>query len=162
MKTPGMHRSLALFLQVALVLIGLALLAFLLGEPHFEGRNAHATTYEVYFHDPFLAYVYVGSSPFFVALYRAFGLLGHVRRTGSFSTVTVDALRAIKRCGLVMLGFVIGGAIFILFNGDKDDRPPGLVMSLLAASVATGIALVAAKLARALQGALRRADGLAT
>ena len=84
--------------------IGIAILAFLLGEPHLEGRNAHATTFEIYFKDPFLAYVYLGSTPFFIALYRAVGLLGHVRKTGTFSQGSVDALRAIQRCALVLSG----------------------------------------------------------
>ena len=79
-----MNRSSALFLQVVVVLIGLAVAALMLWEPHLEGRNAHATTFEIYFKDPFLAYVYVGSLPFFVGLYRAYRLLGHVKQTGAF------------------------------------------------------------------------------
>lgn len=93
-----MKTSTSTFFQIILVLIGLAALTFMLWEPHLEGRNAHATTFEVYFHDPFLAYVYVGSIPFFVALYRAFTLFGQVRQTGAFSQATVDALRGIRRC----------------------------------------------------------------
>lgn len=157
MKAPSMNRDLALFLQVAIVLLGLAVLGFLLGEPHLEGRNAHATTFEVYFKDPFLAYVYVGSIPFFIALYRAFGLLGQVRRTGAFSSASVAALRSITYCGLTMMAFVAGGAVIILLFGDPDDRPPGVVMSLLAMIVSSTIAVVAAKFARSLQGALRSA-----
>src|SRR4029079_14915748 len=63
---PNMKRSSALFLQAAIVPIGIAVGAFLLWEPRLEGRNAHATTFEIYFKDPFLAYVYLGSIPFFV------------------------------------------------------------------------------------------------
>src|SRR3954464_8875928 len=91
-----MKRSSTLFLQVAIVLIGIGALALMLWEPHIEGRNAHATLFEIYFKDPFLAYMYVGSTPFFVALYRAFGLFEHVRQNSAFSQATVDALRAIK------------------------------------------------------------------
>src|SRR5688572_4152848 len=97
---PTMNRSFALFLQVVVVLIGIGVLGLMLVEPHFEGRNAHATPFEVYFKDPFLAYAYIGSIPFFVGLYRAYGLLGHLRQTGSFSPVTVEALRSIKRCAI--------------------------------------------------------------
>jgi hypothetical protein len=53
-----------MFLQVVIVLIGIGVLAFMLWEPHVEGRNAHATVFEIYFHDPFLAYAYIGSIPF--------------------------------------------------------------------------------------------------
>jgi hypothetical protein len=55
-KTPLMKRSSTAFLQIVIVLIGMGALAFMLWEPHLEGRNAHATVFEVYFKDPFLAY----------------------------------------------------------------------------------------------------------
>ena len=45
---------------------GIGALAFLLWEPHLEGRNANATPYELYFNDPFLAYAYVASVSFFM------------------------------------------------------------------------------------------------
>lgn len=51
-----MKRGSTVFLQIVLVLIGIGALAFLLWEPHVEGRNKHATLFEVYFKDPFLAY----------------------------------------------------------------------------------------------------------
>ena len=57
-----------------------------------------------------LAYVYVGSTPLFVALYRAFGLLGHFRRQGAFSQVTVDAL-------------LVDGKTFAEFLGPKVVHP---------------------------------------
>ena len=154
-----MKSSSALFLQVAIVLIGIGTLALMLWEPHLEGRNAQATTFEIYFKDPFLAYVYLGSTPFFVALYRAFGLFGHVRQNGAFSQVTVDALRAIKHCAIALIGFVAGGVVFILMFGDKDDRPAGIFMSFLVAFAASVIAIGAAMFARNLQNALRRSEG---
>ena len=61
---PAMKRSSTIFLQVVVVLIGIGALAIMLWEPHIEGRNAHATLFEIYFKDPFLAYAYIGSIPF--------------------------------------------------------------------------------------------------
>jgi hypothetical protein len=148
-----MNRSTALFLQTVTVLIGLAALVFLLGEPHIEGRNAHATLFEIYFKDPFLAYVYVGSIAFFVALYRAFGLFGGARRLGAFPPGSADTLRGIKRCGLTMIGVVAGALVIILIMGDPDDRPAGVFMSLLATLGSSAIAVTAAKLERRLRGA---------
>jgi hypothetical protein len=159
MKTPGMKSSSALFLQLVIVLLGLAVGGFLLWEPHVEGRNTHATIFEIYFKDPFLAYVYVGSIPFFLALYRAFGLLGHVRRHGTFSSVTVNALRAIKRCALTIIGFVAGAVVLILLFGDGEDRPAGVFMSGLVVFAASAIAITAALFARNLQSALSQAEG---
>ena len=71
-----MKRSSTIFLQVVVVLMGIGALGIMLWEPHIEGRNAHATLFEIYFKDPFLAYAYIGSIPFFVALYQAFKVLG--------------------------------------------------------------------------------------
>jgi len=154
-----MNRSSALILQVAVVLMGLGTLGLMLWEPHLEGRNAHATTFEIYFNDPFLAYVYVGSIPFFVALVRAFALFGHVRREGTFSPLTVDALRTIKRCAMVLLGFVAGAAIVIVMFGDGEDRPPGIFMCVLAALGASAIAAVASICAGYVQRGLSGAEG---
>lgn len=145
-----------MFFQVVIVLIGIGTLALMLWEPHLEGRNAHAEVFEIYFKDPFLAYVYVGSIPFFIALYRAFGLFGHVRQNGVFSQVTVDALRAIKSCAIIIIGFVAGAVGFIIMLGDKEDRPAGIVMCLLVTFASSVIAIVAAMFARSLQNALRQ------
>lgn len=149
----------AFFLQAVIVLIGIAVLTFLLWEPHLEGRNIHATTFDIYFKDPFLAYVYLGSTPFFVALYHAFGLFGHVRSSRAFSSATVDALRAIKRCATVLIGFVAGGVVIILMFGVKDDRPAGIFMSFLVTVVASAIAITATLFTRKLQNTLRRSEG---
>jgi hypothetical protein len=155
-----MKRSLAFCLQIAIVLIGIAALAFMLWEPHLEGRNVDATVFEIYFNDPFLAYVYVGSIPFFVALYRAFGLFGQVRQSGSFSPATLDALRTIKYCAIVVIGFVAGGVVFIIRSADHDDRPAGIFMSLLVAFPAGVIAVAATLFARSLQNTLSRSEGV--
>ena len=50
-----MARRGAEFLQFLIVLVAVATLALLLWEPHLEGRNANATLFEIYFHDPILA-----------------------------------------------------------------------------------------------------------
>lgn len=144
------------FLQGALVLVGLAALAFLLWEPHVEGRNSHATLSEIYFRDPFLAYVYLGSTPFFVALYRAFGLLGQLRQNGTVSQGTVDALRVMARCGIALIAFVALGVVFIVLFGDREDRPAGVFMGLLftvVSGVLTGVvAMFARNVRRTLAG----------
>src|SRR4029434_1921555 len=106
----------SIFLQVVIVLIGIGALALMLWEPHIEGRNAHATLFEIYFKDPFLAYVYVGSIPFFLALYQAFKVLGYVRQNKTFSQATVKALGTIKYCAIAIIGFVAVGAIFMVFG----------------------------------------------
>ena len=92
-----------LFLQVIIALLGIGALAFLLWEPHLEGRNANATVFEVYFKDPFLAYAYVASISFFVGLYQAIKVLGYAGQNRIFSQEAVKALRTIKYCALAMI-----------------------------------------------------------
>jgi len=141
------------FLKVVVLLIGLGALAFLLWEPHVEGRNAHATLFEIYFKDPFLAYAYAGSIPFFVALHQAFRVLGYAEQNKVFSQASAKALRAIKFCALAIVGFVVvGESIFILFN-DSDDRAGGVAMGIL---IAFG-SLVIAAAAAMFEGILRNA-----
>jgi hypothetical protein len=138
-----MKRGSTIFLQVVILLIGLGVLAFLLWEPHVEGRNANATLFEIYFKDPFLAYAYIGSIAFFVALYQAFKLLGSIRRNEMFSQRSVRTLRTIKYCALVIIGFVAVSVIFMIF-GDRDDRPAGLFMRMIITLPSIVVAIAAA------------------
>src|SRR5678815_6165884 len=93
------------FLKAALVLIGILVLAALLWEPHLEGRNVHASLFEIYFKDPFLAYAYVASIPFFAGLYQAFKVLGYIGQDNAFSLETIHTLRTIRFCAFAILGF---------------------------------------------------------
>lgn len=119
-----------LFLQIVIVFFGIGVFAFMLWEPNIEGRNAHATLAQIYFNDPFLAFAYVASTPFFVGLYQAFNILAHVRQNKVFSEAAVKAMRTIKICAVAIVGFVAVGEIFILF-GNSDDRAGGVVMGIL-------------------------------
>jgi hypothetical protein len=141
------------FLQAVIVLIGIGALALMLWEPHLEGRNAHATLFEIYFKNPFLAYAYVASVPFFVALYQTFRVLGYIGQNKAFSRATVKALRTIKFCALAIIGFVAVSVIFMMF-ADKDDRPAGVFMRILIAFPSLVIATAAAMFERILQNAV--------
>jgi len=125
-----MKRSSTLFLQVVIVLIGIGVLALMLWEPHVEGRNAHATLFEMYFKDPFLAYAYLASIPVFVALSQAFKVLGYVARNKVFSQAAVKAMRTIKNCAIALIVFAAGGEIFIMLNA-SDDRAGGVFIGIL-------------------------------
>jgi hypothetical protein len=141
------------FLKIAVLLAGIGALAFLLWEPHIEGRNAHATTFEIYFRDPFLAYAYTASIAFFVALYQAFRLLGYAGQDRIFSPASVKALRTMKFCAAAIIGFVLAGElIFILFN-NSDDRAGGVFMGILI----TFGAMVAGAMATVLEGVVQNA-----
>jgi len=147
-----MKRGTTLFLKAVLALIGIGALAFLLGEPHVEGRNAHATLFEIYFKDPFLAYAYVGSIPFFVGLHQAFKVLGYAGRNRQRSPSALRSLRTIKYCAITVIGFVAGGEVFIML-GDSDDRAGGVFMGVLVTLASVVVATGAAVLERTLRRA---------
>jgi hypothetical protein len=148
-----MKRSSIIFLQAVVVLIGIGGLAFLLGMPQLEGRNKNATQFEVYFKDPLLAYAYVASIPFFVALYQAFKVLGYAGQNHVFSPAAVKAFRTIKHCARALIGFVVLG-VFLTLLGESDDRPPIIVMGALATFVSIVISTSAAMFERILQNAV--------
>lgn len=149
-----MKRSSTIFLQIVIVLIGIASLALLLWEPQIEGVNAHATNFEIYFKDPFLALVYIGSVPFFVALYQAFKVLGYAGQNKIFSQAAVKALRTIKYCALAIIGFVVVEEIFIMLNHGSDDAAGGVFMGVLITFGSIVIATAAAMFERILQNAV--------
>lgn len=156
-KTRFMKKSSTIFLQVVIVLIGLGALALLLWEPHVEGVNANATTlYEIYFDDPFLAYVYIGSIAFFVALYQAFKLLGYIGRNEVFSQASVKALRTIKYCAMTIIAFLVGaeGFLFIVQRRVEEDIAGGVAVGLILIFGSSVIATAAAVFERLLQNAV--------
>ena len=148
-----MKRGSTIFLQIIIVLIGVGALALLLWEPHIEGRNAHATLFQIYFNDPFLAYAYIASISFFVALYQAFKVLGYVGQNKVFSQAAVKALQIIKYCAIAVIGFVAVGEIFI-FLSKSDDRAGGVFMGILITFGSVVIATASAMFARILQNAV--------
>lgn len=130
------------------MLIGIAALALLLWEPKIEGVNAQATNFEIYFKDPFLAFVYIGSIPFFIALHQAFKVLGYARQNKVFSQEAVKGLRTIKYCAIAIVGFVVVEEIFIILNHGSDDLAGGVFIGALIAFGSIVIATAAAVLER--------------
>jgi len=141
------------FLQTVIVLAGIGVLALLLWEPHLEGRNAHATLFQIYFNDPFLAYAYIASISFFAGLYQVFKLLGHARQNRTFSQASVKAVRTIRFCAIAMIGFVAGGEVLIRL-GDSDDRAGGVFMGILIAFGSLVVVAAAAMVERILCNAM--------
>ena len=150
-----MKRSSTVFLQVVIVALGIGALALLLWEPWIEGVNAHATSLrEIYFDDPFLILVYIGSIPFFFALYQAFMLLGYIAHNRVFSQAAVNALRTIKHCALAIIGFVVVEEFFIMLTHGDDDAAGGVAMAVLITFGSVVAATVAAVFQRILQNAV--------
>src|SRR6185503_1701580 len=150
-----MKRGSTIFLQVVIVLIGIGVLAALLWEPQVEGRNVHATQFEIYFKDPFLAYIYLAFVPFFVGLYQAFKIVGYARRNELSSHPSVRAVRTIKYCALTTATFILGAEVYLfIFIRGKDDIAGGVAMGAFIILVSAIIATAAAVFERILQNAV--------
>jgi hypothetical protein len=150
-----MKRVSTIFLQLVILLLGAGVLAFLLLEPQFEGRNVNATQFEIYFKDLFLAYIYFAFVPFFIGLYQGFKLLGSARRNEIFTPRSVRALRIIKYCALTTAIFIVGaeGYIFIFVRG-TDDVAGGVMMGAFVILACAVIGTAAAVFERILQNAV--------
>ena len=149
-----MRRSSIILLRVVVVLIGIGVLAFMLWEPTIEGRNVDVTFLQIYFNDPFLVYVYTASIAFFIGLYQAFKLLGHVGRNEVFSERSVKALRTIKYCATTIVAFVVGAEAYLFIVRPGDDIAGGVFVGLLMIFTSGTVAIVARVFEKLLQNAV--------
>ncbi|MDO8552411.1 MAG: DUF2975 domain-containing protein [bacterium] len=149
----GGKRSSTIFLQVVIVALGIGVLALLIRFPLTEGRAANLDLFSIYW-DPFLALVYLGSIPFFVALYQAFKVLRYAGQNKIFSQAAVKALRIIKYCALTIIGFVVVEEIFIILNHGSDDAAGGIAMGVFITFGSIVVATAAAMFERILQNAV--------
>lgn len=151
-----MKRTSAIILQALVVLIGIFVFGFLLWEPQVEGVNAHATLFQIYFTDPFLAYTYIASIPFFVGLYQVFTLLGLAGNQAFLTQRSVQSLQIIQYCASLMPVFILGGVIWLLLS-ESDDRPPIIMMGTVTLILSVVIAVIATKGRRHVQHAIHSA-----
>ncbi len=150
-----MKKSLIIFLQIVVVVIGLCAITFMLWEPHLEGRNVNANLYQIYFKDPFLLCAYIASTPFFVVLYQSFILLRYIGDNKVFSPNSVKALRTIKYCAILLATFIIIGLAYLFIAvRAKDDIAGGVAMGTAMTFASLVIATAAAVFERLLQNAV--------
>lgn len=148
-----MKKGQTIFLQVAVVLISIGALTIMLWEPHLEGRNAHATIFQIYFNDPFLVYAYTTSIAFFIALYQAFKLLGYIRQNDVFSQHSIKAVRTIKYCATAIIVFVATPVVYLFIVRPGDDIAGGVAVGLFLIFISIIIATSADIFEKILQSA---------
>jgi hypothetical protein len=150
-----MKKISTLFLQVVVVAFGLGILVFMLWEPHLEGVNAHATSLrEIYFDDPFLACAYIVSIAFFLAVYKAFRVLGYVREDRTFTPETLKALRTIKFSAITLATPTLAGIVYLFIARPGDDIAGGVAIGLGITLVSVVVAAAAAMFEQVVQKTL--------
>jgi hypothetical protein len=139
-----MKQSSTIFLQVVIVLIGILALAIMIRFPLTEGRATNLDLFSIYA-DPFILYAYAASIPFFIALYKAFKLLGYIGQNKTFSLNSARALRSIKYCAIVLSVLIVMAGLYIRIFHNKDDDPAGfLAMCIVTTFVSIIVATAAA------------------
>lgn len=153
---PSIKRGSTVFLQAVIVLIGIVALALLLIEPRLEGRNEHASLLQIYFTDPFLAYTYLASIPFFVALFQAFKLLGFIGQNKVFSQAAVNTLKVIKYCAFITAGAIVAAIVYIKIASlsNNEDAAGAIMLGNVAIFASVVIGTAAAVFQKTLQSAV--------
>ena len=149
-----MKRISTVFLQAVIVLIGIVAIAILLYFPLTEGRAANLDLFSIYA-DPFILYAYAASIAFFIALSKAFRLLGYIGQNKVFSSKAVKALKSIKYCAIVLSILIVLAGVFIRLSHNKEDDPAGFIaMCIVTSFVSIVIATAAAIFEKLLQNAI--------
>jgi hypothetical protein len=149
-----MKQSSTIFLQVVIVLIGIVALAIMIRLPLTEGRAENLDLFSIYA-DPFILYAYAASIPFFIALYKAFKLLGYIGQNKAFSLSSVRTLSSIKYCAIVLSILIVLSAIYIRIFHNKDDDPAGFIaMCIVTTFVSLVVATAAAVFEKILQNGM--------
>lgn len=143
-----------IFLQAVVVLIGIVALIILIWFPLTEGRATNLDLFSIYA-DPFILYGYAASIAFFVALYKAFKLLGYIGQNQVFSSNSVNSLKSIKHCAIVLsILIVMAGAYIRIFHSKEEDPAGFIAICIVTAFVAVVVATAAAIFQKILQNAV--------
>ena len=149
-----MKRISILFLQGVIVLIGMVAFFVMIRFPLTEGRAQNLDMFSIYA-DPFILYGYASSIAFFVALYKAFKLLGYIAQNKLFSPNSVRTLKSIKYCSIILTISIVAAGLYILIFHDKEDDPAGfLAMCIIVTFISIAVATAVAVLERILQNAV--------
>ncbi|CDQ20096.1 Protein of unknown function [Halobacillus karajensis] len=150
-----MKHGTTLFLKVAVILLGLPILALcLFFVPGMADYAAEIFTDFPLIEALVLIYVYGTTIPFYFALYQAYQLLSFIDKNKAFSDLSVKALKRIKHCALIIsiLYVIFMPLIYIL--AEVDDAPGLILIGMFIIFASTVIAVFAAVLQRLLQEAI--------
>ncbi|MBN6888724.1 biotin transporter BioY [Cytobacillus horneckiae] len=150
-----MKRVSTLFLKIAVILMGIPVLALCL----FLVPELAEYTVELY---PNMTYMkvlvflffYVTAIPFYIALYQAFKLVGFIDKNIAFSELSVRALKNIKNCAITISMLYVVGMPLLYLMAEMDDAPGIIVIGLVIIFASMVIAVFAAVLQKLLKNAI--------
>lgn len=148
-----MKNTSTLFLKTVIVLLAIVIATCLVWFPQNEGRATNLDLISIY-SDPFILYIYLASTPFFVALYQAFKLLSYVDKNSIFSKAAITAVRNIKYCAITTCGLIVLSLVYIRFFVHGDDPAGPTMLGFIAILISIVIATSAAIFQKLLQNAV--------
>jgi len=114
-------RDATIILKGVILLVGIATLIFyIFCVPDIASSDVKMNPESAYLQYPFLLAVFVLSLPFFIALYQAFKLLSYIDKNKTFLELSVEALKVIKSCAIIISVFIVGGILFVAIFLDGD------------------------------------------
>ncbi|MCV4231477.1 DUF2975 domain-containing protein [Virgibacillus sp. LDC1] len=150
-----MKRGSTLFLRIAVILIGIPVLALCVFVVP-EIANFMAELYPDHTYLKYLVFIdlYATAIPFYFALYQAYKLLGYIDKNKAFSELSVRVLKNIKNCAVIISSlFVVGMPLFYLI-AEKDDAPGIILIGMALIFASMVIAVFAAVLQKLLKEAI--------
>ncbi|KOP82703.1 hypothetical protein AMS60_09560 [Bacillus sp. FJAT-21945] len=144
-----------LFLKIAVILIGIPILAmciFLVPEI----GNIAAELLPKFAYIKYLVFIvfYASAIPFYFALYQAFKLLRYIDKNMAFSQMSVNALKKIKYCAITISSLHVLVLPFFYLFAEIDDAPGVIFIGLVVPFASLVIAVFAAVLQKLLQEAI--------
>ncbi|MEC0176916.1 DUF2975 domain-containing protein [Paenibacillus favisporus] len=150
-----MKRGTTLFLKMAVIMIGIPILAlciFLVPKIGNFAGELYPTI--AYMKSLVLMDMYAAAIPFYFALYNAFKLLSYIDKNQAFSGLSVRALRNIRYCAITISTLYLLGMPLYYLMGRRVDPPSFIPMGLVIIFASMVIAVFAAVLQRLLQEAI--------
>lgn len=150
-----MKQGSTLFLKIAVILIGIPILALCI----FVVPEVAEFAAELYPEIAYMNYLvfiimYGAAIPFYIALYQAFKLLSYIDKNKAFSKASVRALKNIKYCAItISIVYVVGMPLFYLM-AERDDAPGIIVLGMIIIFASLVIAVFAALLQKLLKNAI--------
>ncbi|PKM80191.1 MAG: DUF2975 domain-containing protein [Firmicutes bacterium HGW-Firmicutes-14] len=148
-----MKRGTTLFLKIAVVLIGIPVLALCIFGLPWIAKEA-AVHYPAYLLYPVLIGMYAAAIPFFFALYQALKLLSYIDKNKAFSELSVKALKNIKYCAITISILYAGLIPLLIPIADADDAPGAVGFPIIIIFASSVIAVFAAVLQKLLKEAI--------
>ncbi|WP_274307107.1 DUF2975 domain-containing protein [Solibacillus daqui] len=153
-----MKRGSTLFLKLAVIFIGIPILAlciFLLPQIAMvafeEAKKGSELAYVVF---GILSIMYISTIPFYFALYQTLGILNYIDKNQAFSELSVSALKKIKNCAITISGLYMVGLPLVYIVAEWDDAPGLLLIGLVIVGASMAIAVFAAVLQKLLKDAI--------